>query len=60
MASAWDVLTDVPQAELLWASPWEILNVVQADAYRMPHRDGDPRSPEEVGGLGRDLDGVSL
>ena len=31
MMAALDMLTDLPQAELLWVSPREILNVVQAD-----------------------------
>jgi transaldolase len=31
MARAVDILVDAPRAELIWASPREILNVVQAD-----------------------------
>jgi transaldolase len=31
MARAIDILVDAPRAELIWASPREILNVVQAD-----------------------------
>jgi transaldolase len=32
MARAVDVLVDAPRAELIWASPRELLNVVQADS----------------------------
>ncbi len=31
MAKAVDIMVDAPRAELIWASPREILNVVQAD-----------------------------
>jgi transaldolase len=31
MARALDIMVDAPRAELIWASPREILNVVQAD-----------------------------
>jgi transaldolase len=31
MARSVDILTDAPRAELIWASPREVLNVVQAD-----------------------------
>ena len=32
MAEAVDILRDAPQAELIWASPRELLNIFQADA----------------------------
>jgi transaldolase len=32
MAAAVEMLRDVPGAELIWASPRELLNVMQADA----------------------------
>jgi transaldolase len=31
MARSVDILADAPRAELIWASPREILNLVQAD-----------------------------
>jgi transaldolase len=31
MARAVDIMLDAPRAELIWASPREVLNVVQAD-----------------------------
>jgi transaldolase len=32
MAEVVNILTDAPQAELIWASPRELLNIFQADA----------------------------
>ena len=37
-----------PRAELIWASPREILNVVQADSGRLPHHHDDARPAREA------------
>ena len=48
MAQALEILARRRTAELLWASPRELLNVVQADADRLPHHHRDPRPPGEA------------
>jgi transaldolase len=60
MARAVDVMVDAPRAELIWASPREILNVVQADSVgchiiTMTH---DLLAKLDL--LGKDLDQFSL
>ena len=60
MARSVDILADAPRAELIWASPREVLNVVQADQVgchiiTMTH-DLLPK----VKSLGKDLDQFSL
>jgi transaldolase len=60
MAGAVDILTAAPKAELIWASPREVLNLVQADQVgchiiTMTH-DLLPK----VKSLGKDLDQFSL
>jgi transaldolase len=60
MARSVDILTDAPRAELIWASPREVLNVVQADQVgchiiTMTH-DLLPK----VKSLGKDLEQFSL
>ena len=37
-----------PQIELIWASPRELFNIVQADSHRLPHHHGHARSAEEA------------
>ena len=59
MTAALDILTDVPQAELLWASPREILNVVQADGIGCHIVTVTHDLLKKVGSLGRDLEDVS-
>ena len=60
MARSVDILTDAPRTELIWASPREVLNVVQADQVgchiiTMTH-DLLPK----VKSLGKDLEQFSL
>jgi transaldolase len=60
MAHSVDILADAPRAELIWASPREVLNVVQADQVgchiiTMTH-DLLPK----IKSLGKDLDQFSL
>lgn len=60
MARAVDIMTAAPRSELIWASPREVLNLVQADAVgchiiTMTH-DLLPK----VASLGKDLDQFSL
>ena len=59
MVAALEILTDVPQAELLWASPREILNVVQADGIGCHIVTVTHDLLKKIGGLGRDLEDVS-
>jgi len=59
MIAALDILTGVPQAELLWASPREILNVVQADGIGCHIVTVTYDLLKKLGGLGRDLEEVS-
>ena len=37
MREALEIMRAAPRAELIWASPRELLNVVQADCDRLPH-----------------------
>jgi transaldolase len=60
MARSVDILADAPRSELIWASPREVLNLVQADQVgchiiTMTH-DLLPK----VKSLGKDLDQFSL
>ena len=59
MSAALEMLTDVPQAELLWASPREILNVIQADDIGCQIVTVTHDLLKKLGGLGRDLEDVS-
>jgi transaldolase len=59
MVAALEILTDVPQAELLWASPREILNVVQADGIGCHIVTVTHDLLKKIGGLGRNLEDVS-
>lgn len=57
---ALSVLADVPQAELIWASPREVLNIVQASDVGCHIITVTHDLLSKLGGLGRDLDGFSL
>jgi transaldolase len=59
MVGALDILADLPHAELLWASPREILNVVQADLIGCHIVTVTHDLLAKIGGLGRDLEDVS-
>ena len=59
MIAALDIMSAIPQAELLWASPREILNVVQADAIGCHIVTVTHDLLKKLGGLGRDLEDVS-
>lgn len=60
MIAALDVLSELPHSELLWASPREILNVVQADAIGCHIVTVTHDLLNKIGGLGRGLEAVSL
>jgi transaldolase len=59
MIAALDILRDVDRAELLWASPREILNVIQADDIGCHIVTVTHDLLKKIGGLGRDLEEVS-
>lgn len=59
MTAVLDILRDVPGSELLWASPREILNVVQADSIGCHIVTVTHDLLKKLGGLGRDLEDVS-
>jgi len=60
MSRSVDILADAPRAELIWASPREVLNLVQADSVgcHIITMTGDLLA--KVPGLGKDLDQFSL
>jgi transaldolase len=60
MARAVDILLDAPQAELIWASPREILNVVQADQVGCHIITMTHDLLAKLDSLGKDLDQFSL
>jgi transaldolase len=60
MARAVDILVDAPRAELIWASPREILNVVQADKVGCHIITITHDLLAKVDSLGKDLDQFSL
>jgi transaldolase len=60
MARAVDILLDAPRAELIWASPREILNVVQADQVGCHIITITRDLLERLDSLGKDLDQFSL
>jgi transaldolase len=59
MSAALEVLADLPRLELLWASPREILNVVQADSIGCHIVTVTHDLLNKIHGLGRDLEDVS-
>jgi transaldolase len=60
MARAVDILLDAPRAELIWASPREILNVVQADRVGCHIITMTHDLLAKLNSLGKDLDQFSL
>lgn len=60
MAEAKQIMATHPHLELLWASPREILNVVQADEVGCDIITLTPALLSKIQGLGRDLDSFSL
>lgn len=60
MTECRDILTSRPKAELLWASPRELLNIVQADAMGCHIITVTNDLLAKLGGLGKDLDQFSL
>lgn len=60
MAAARELIAPHPQIELLWASPREILNVVQADAIGCHIITVTHDLLKKLGTLGRDLERFSL
>jgi len=60
MAEAVDILKAKPKAELIWASPRELLNVVQADQVGCHIITVTPEILAKLPSLGKDLDAFSL
>ena len=60
MAKAVDLLVEAPRAELIWASPREILNVVQADHVGCHIITLTHDLLQKLDFLGKDLDQFSL
>jgi transaldolase len=60
MVDALAVLEDSPHLELMWASPREVLNVVQADAIGCDVITLTPDLVAKLDLLGHDLDAFSL
>jgi transaldolase len=60
MAQAVNIMLDAPRAELIWASPREILNVVQADQVGCHIITMTHDLLAKLGSLGKDLDQFSL
>lgn len=60
MAAALEIMKSRPQAELLWASPREALNIVQADQIGCHIITVTPDLLAKAGGFGKSLDEFSL
>ncbi len=60
MAQAVNIMLDAPRSELIWASPREILNVVQADQVGCHIITMTHDLLAKLGSLGKDLDQFSL
>jgi transaldolase len=60
MAEALDLIRPYPNVELIWASPREVLNLVQADAIGCHIITVTHDLLAKLGSLGRDLDEFSL
>jgi len=60
MAAAVEMLRPYPQAELLWASPREVLNIFQAEDVGCPIITVTRALLDKLGSVGRDLEGFSL
>ena len=60
MAQSLQLLAPLPRAQLLWASPREVLNVVQADACGCHIITITPDLQKKLSLIGRSLDAMSL
>jgi transaldolase len=60
MSRAVDIMVDAPRAELIWASPREVLNVVQADQIGCHVITMTHDLLAKLSSLGKDLDQFSL
>jgi transaldolase len=60
MSAALELVRDYPNIELLWASPRELLNILQADAIGCHIITVTHDLLKKLGGLGKDLDQFSL
>ncbi len=60
MSKALEIMRPYPQLELIWASPREILNVVQADRIGCHVITVTHELLRKLGSIGRDLDDFSL
>jgi transaldolase len=60
MREAVKIMEAVPQSELIWASPREVLNIVQADQVGCHIITVTHDLLKKLGGLGKDLDQFSL
>jgi transaldolase len=60
MARSVDIMVDAPRAELIWASPREVLNVIQADQVGCHVITMTHDLLEKLSSLGKDLDQFSL
>ncbi|MDD2236832.1 MAG: transaldolase [Kiritimatiellae bacterium] len=60
MREAKEMLTNLPKAELLWASPREVLNIIQADQIGCDIITVTPELLAKAKNLGRNLDDFSL
>jgi transaldolase len=60
MAAAVELLRDLPAAELIWASPRELLNVFQADAVGCHIITATSDILKKLALVGKDLDQFSL
>jgi len=60
MSRAVDIMVEAPRAELIWASPREVLNVVQADQVGCHVITMTHDLLAKLSSLGKDLDQFSL
>ena len=60
MTTALEIMAAAPQSELIWASPREILNIVQADQIGCHIITVTHDLLAKLGGIGKDLDQFSL
>jgi transaldolase len=60
MSAALELVRDYPNIELLWASPRELLNILQADAVGCHIITVTHDLLKKLGGLGKDLNEFSL
>ncbi len=60
MANALDIMGDAPHLRLIWASPREVLNIIQADQIGCHVITVTPDLLAKLSNIGRDLDDFSL